>query len=228
MSLRLRRGWLIAQLLLAAREFDRAEALFSELNREAPDSADVSAGARSHRAAQRRCRGRPPRMETGHRFGHLPMRQALLSSYAILADEAGLSPEDIRPALERAVALDPHFDDAHYQLALLEKNADHYEAALRHFQAMRVIPAARAYAYWLALADTYNELGRRDEAQSASQHAAAARNYSIERARADEQTYIADTDIGVRFARDATGHLILITARMKHRETRLESVHRAK
>ena len=46
---------------------------------------------------------------------------------------------DIRPALERAVALEPDFDDAHYQLALLEKNAGHYEAAIREFHAMRIV-----------------------------------------------------------------------------------------
>ena len=51
--------------------------------------------------------------------------------YAILADQAGLPAGDIRPALERAIALQPDFDDAHYQLALLEKNAGRYEAALR-------------------------------------------------------------------------------------------------
>ena len=50
----------------------------------------------------------------------------------------------------RASHCEPDFDDAHYQLALLEKNAGHYEAALREFHAMRIVAGTRAYAYWLA------------------------------------------------------------------------------
>jgi len=138
--------------------------------------------------------------------------------YAILADQAGLGADDIRPALERAVTLQPNFDDARYQLALLEKNAGRYEAALRQFQAIREVQDARAYAYWLALADTYNELGRREEAQSAGERAAAYAITAAERARAAEQTFIARTDLAVRFAHDASGRLILVTTRMPHQQ----------
>ena len=95
--------------------------------------------------------------------------------YAILADQAGLARRRYPSGAGARDCLQPDFDDAHYQLALLEKNAGHYEAALREFQAMRTVPDTRAYAYWLALADTFNELGRRDEAQSAARHAASTR-----------------------------------------------------
>ena len=139
--------------------------------------------------------------------------------YAILADQAGLPADDIRPALERAVALQPDFDDAHYQLALLEKNARHYEAALEQFHAMRSVPETRAYPYWLALADTFNELGQRDEAQSAARRASEHATTARERARAAEETYIAQTDPGVQFARDASGHLQLVTTRMPHQQS---------
>jgi Tetratricopeptide repeat len=107
-------------------------------------------------------------------------------------------------------------DDAHYQLALLEKNAGRYEAALREFLAMGEVKDARAYPYWMALADTYNQLGRRDEAQSAAQRAAVHAITAAERERADEQTFIAQTDLGVRFSRDAAGRPIMVTARMPH------------
>ena len=40
-----------------------------------------------------------------------------------------------------------------------------------------------------------------------------------ERARAAEQTYIAQTDPGVQFARDASGHLQLVTTRMPHQQS---------
>jgi len=41
---------------------------------------------------------------------------------------------------------------------------------------------------------------------------------AAERARADEQTFIAQTDVAVRFAHDATGRPILVTARMPHQQ----------
>jgi tetratricopeptide (TPR) repeat protein len=208
---------LLAQVLLAAGEFDRAEARFSALAREAPDSAEVSAGLgmialhRGDSAGARRAWKRA--IDQG-------ISDAVLCyHYAILADEAGLPAEDIRPALQRAIALQPDFDDAHYQLALLEKNARNYEAAMREFHAIRVVPAARAYAYWLALADTFNEVGRRDEAQSAAQHAGEHATTAAERAHAAEETYIAQTDLGVQFSSDASGHLQLVTTRTPHQQS---------
>jgi hypothetical protein len=101
-------------------------------------------------------------------------------------------------------------------LALLEKNAGHHQAAVEQFQAMRTVPDTRAYACWLALADTFNELGRRDEAQSAARHASEHATTVAERTRAAQQAYIAQTDLGVQFARDSSGHLQLETTRMPH------------
>jgi tetratricopeptide (TPR) repeat protein len=205
---------LLGQMLLTGGAFDRAEEIFRDLAHGAPGSADVSAALgviALHKGdlagAQRAWK---QAIEEGISDARLCFR------YAILADQVGLSADEIRPALARATALDPDFDDAHYQLALLEKNAGHYEAALGEFQAMRTVADARAYAYWLALADTFNELGRREEAESAAQHAAMLAITASERSRAEEETYVAKTDIAVRFARDATGRLILITARMPH------------
>ncbi len=112
--------------------------------------------------------------------------------------------------------LQPDFDDARYQLALLEKNAGRYQAALEQFQAMRTVEGPRAYAYWLALADTFNELGRREDAEAAAGHAAEHASTAAERARAAQQTYIAQTDFGVRFARDPDGQLKLTATRIPH------------
>ena len=208
---------LLAQLLLAADEFDRAEALFSALGQDEPDSAAVSVGLGLIKLHQGDSDG-------ARRFWKHAIDQGiddakLCYHYAILADQANLPAGDIRPALERAVALEPDFDDAHYQLALLEKNAGHYEAAIREFHAMRNVAGTRAYAYWLAVADTFNEMGRRDEARSAARHAAEHATTVPERARADQETYFAETDPGVQFARDASGHLQLVTTRMPHQQS---------
>lgn len=203
---------LLAQLLLAAGEFDRAQALFSAL----PDSAEVSAALGT--IALHKGDRNAARLAWGRAVALGITDAQLCYHYAILADQAGLSPDDIRPALERAIALAPDFDDARYQLALLHKNAGRYEAALEQFQAMRGIEDTRAYGYWLALADTFNELGRRDEAQSAAGHAAEHAGTAAERAHAAEQTYMAQTDLGVQFARDPSGHLQMVTTRVPHQQ----------
>jgi tetratricopeptide (TPR) repeat protein len=208
---------LLAQVLLAAGEFDRAEACFTALAHAAADSAEVSAGLGMIALHKGDSEGARRDWKRAIDQGITDAR--LCYHYAILADQAALPADDIRPALARAVALQPDFDDAHYQLALLEKNAGRYEAALREFHAMRIVPDARAYAYWLALADTFNELGRRDEAESAARHAGEHATTAAERARAAEETYIAQTDPGVQFARDASGHLQLVTTRMPHQQS---------
>jgi tetratricopeptide (TPR) repeat protein len=204
---------LLAQLLLTAGEFDRAQGLFSAL----PDSAEVSAalGAialhKGDRNAARRAWGRAVAQGITD--------AQLCYHYAILADQAGLGPDDIRPALERAIALAPDFDDARYQLALLHKNAGRYQAAIEQLQAMRTIEDQRAYAYWLALADTFNELGRRDEAQSAAGRAAEHAGSAAERAHAAEQIYMAQTELGVQFARDLNGNLQMVATRVPRQQS---------
>jgi thioredoxin-like negative regulator of GroEL len=202
---------LLAQLLLAAGEFERAGKLFAALGQDAPESAAVSAALGMIALHNGDSAG-------ASRFWKRAIDQGipdgrLCYQYAVLADQAGLPPADIRPVLERALQLQPDFDDAHYQLALLEKNDRHYEAALREFQAMRVVSPARAYAYWLALADTFNELGLRDEALSAARHASEHVTTSAERARAAEESYIAQTELAVQFTSDASGLPRLVTTR---------------
>lgn len=208
---------LLAELLLASGEFDRAESQFTGILADAPDSAEVWAALGTIALAKRDYAGARRAWKRAMDLGIADAR--FCYQYAVLADEAGLAPEEIRAALERAVELQPDFDDAHYHLALLEKNARHYEAALREFHAMRRVPESRAYAYWLALADTFNELGLRDEAQSAARQASEHAATAAERALALEQIHIAQTDMAVRFSRDASGELQLVTTRVPHQQT---------
>jgi len=208
---------LLAQVLLAAGEFERAETLFSALRQDEPESAAVSA-ALGMIALHKGDSGGASRFWKRAIDQGIPDAR-LCYQYALLADQAGLPPGDIRPALERALRLQPDFDDAHYQLALLEKNARHYEAALREFHAMRVVSPARGYAYWLALADTFNELGRRDEALSAAGHASEHAATSAERARAAEQSYLAQTELAVQFISDASGHPRLVATRKPQQQS---------
>jgi len=207
----------LAQLLLAAGELDQAEARFTSLAVAAPDSPEVFAGLGM--VALRKGDSDGARRAWKRAIDQGIGDAELCFRYAVLAAEAGLPADDIRPALQRAVALQPDFDDAHYQLALLEKNARQFEAALHEFHAMRMVSDTRAFAYWLALADTFNELDRRDEAQSAARHAGEHATNAAERASAAQETYLAQTDLGVQFARDASGRLQVVTTRMPHQQS---------
>ena len=203
---------LLADVLLTAGELDRAEALYRALASDAPAEAAAALGS----IALRRDDSEGARREWKQAIALGIQDAALCYRYAILADQAGLSADEIRPALQRAILLQPDYDDARYQLALLEKNSGHYQAALAQFLAMHAVGASRAYPYWMAVADTDNELNRREEAQAAATKAVAYAATPQEKALAAEQAYIAQTDLNVQFARGADGQTQLVTTRSPH------------
>ena len=144
------------------------------------------------------------------------LNASLCYRYANLAQECGYPDADVRPALERAVALDPEFDDARYGLALIEMNAGEFADCVRELRAMRHVAAHRAYDYWAAMANALNELDRRDEAKAAAADAARYARTAAESARAAQLAYLAGTDATVRFERDASGATHLVTTRVPH------------
>jgi tetratricopeptide (TPR) repeat protein len=139
--------------------------------------------------------------------------------YAELLDLDGGRQEERRAALERAVALRPDFNEARWILALLDNNAGHYEAALAHLQGMRVVPPARAYHYWDAMADTLTGLGRGDEAQAAAMRASEYAATAEERTHAAQLAYIARTRLAARLTRDAAGNPQMVTTRVPKGDT---------
>src|SRR5258708_3906108 len=84
---------------------------------------------------------------------------------------------------------------------------------------MTRIAPTRAYSYWSALSYTLNEIDRRDEAKAAALEARKTASTAAERAHAIELGYMADTDLAVRFSRDANGRAQLVTARAPHNQT---------
>ena len=145
---------LMAELLLAIGELDRAQALYRDLARESPPNADVSAALGT--LALRKGDRETARREWKQAIDEGVDDANLCYRYAILAQDSGISADEIRPALKRAIALSPGFDDARYSLALLESNAGHYETAVTHLRAMRNVARTRAYAYWTAMAYALN------------------------------------------------------------------------
>jgi tetratricopeptide (TPR) repeat protein len=205
---------LLAELMMAAGELDRAEALYRDLDRESPRNPDLAAALGTIALSRGDHEG--ARREWKHAIEAGVTDARLCYRYAVLAGMVGLANDEVRPALERAVALRPEFDDARYMLALLEKNTSHYEAAIVQLRAMRRIAPARLYDYWSILSDALNELAQREEAQAAADQAARYAANPRERARAAQLAYMAQTDLAVQFARDSSGRSQMITTRVPH------------
>lgn len=205
---------LLADMLAAQGELERAAAMLRELAGEQPRNARILAALGSV-ALQN------GDTDAARRAWKQAIAQNLDDAdiayrYALLADAAALPPDEIRAALERAVALRPDFGDARYKLALLEKNAGRYDVAIAHLRAMHDVAPVRAYAYWSALADALNEVGRRSEAIEAAHQAAEHARTPAERVRAQNLAYVAETDFAVQFARDENGRAEMITTRVPH------------
>jgi len=205
---------LLAELLMASGELDRAEGLYRDLARESPRDADIAAALGT--IALRRGDNEGARREWKQAIEAGVTDAALCYRYAVLAGMAGLSNDEERLALERAVALRPDFDDARYMLALLEKNSSHFEAAVTQLRAMRRVAPARRYDYWSIMADALNELGQRKDAEEAAGQAARYATNPTERARAAQLAYTAQTDLAVQLARDSSGRMQMITTRVPH------------
>ena len=208
---------LLGELLFTAGEVDRAGTLYRELDRHAPNVPEVAAALGS--IALRKDDREGARKEW-RRAMDLGIHDARLCyRYATLAQDAGLDASEIRGALERAIALQPDFDDARFTLALFEMNKGRIEAAVEQFRAMKVIAPARAYGYWSGFAYALTELDLREEAKAAASEAARYAGTPGERAHAASLRNMADTDLAVRFTRDANGRAQLTTARAPHNQT---------
>ena len=192
---------LLATLLLEAGETERAEPLYRELQHEEPLNGDVQAGLGSIALARGDRAGARSRWARALELG--VSDDALCYHYAIVAQNAGVAAEELRPVLERAVAIRPGFDDARYSLALLEKNAGHFAVAVEQLRAMREVAPRRAFAYWSAMSDALDSLERHEEAEEAARMAGLHAGSSEEKARAEELAYMARTEIAVQVAHEA-------------------------
>ncbi len=205
---------LIADLLFACADLGRAKREYRELATERPGEARVAAalGAIALREGDRNMA-----REQWERAIQLGIQDSMLCyRYATLAEDADLPAADISRALRRAIELKTDFDDARYKLGLLECNSGHYKAALEQFRAMRRVPAERAYGYWIAMASALTETDQRREAKEAAAKAMHHATNALERASAARLGYAAETDLTVRFSRDAKGNLQMVTARKPH------------
>lgn len=205
---------MIADLLLAAGDRERAETAYRRLANERPNEPAIAMALGS---IALRKGDKDEARERWQRAMQLGVQDARLCyRYAMLAEDASVPADEIAAALRRAIELKPDFDDARYKLGLLESNRGRYKAALEEFRAMRAVTAARAYGYWTAMSSALTETEQREEAKKA---AAKAMSYAVsaeERAAASQLAYVADTDLTVQVSHEANGNLQMVTARKPH------------
>jgi tetratricopeptide (TPR) repeat protein len=194
---------ILAELLAAIGALDRAEREYRALSAERPSDADAFAALGG--IALRRGDTDGARREWRRAIALGVKDPTLCYRYAALASMAGLPEAEIRPALERTLELQPEYDDARFQLALMEKNAGEHAAAVEDLRKMGPVAPARAYVYWSALADALNGLGDSAGAVDAAHKAADWAVTSEDRRHAGELAYIAETELSVRMTQAADG-----------------------
>ncbi|MBV8710059.1 MAG: hypothetical protein JO028_22935 [Acidobacteriaceae bacterium] len=205
---------LMAGLLLDIGELNRAEAAYRELLRESSNDAEAYGALGSIMLRQGDREG--ARRNWGLAMQHGISDANLCYRYALLAEETGLSQNEVIDALGKAITLHPEFDDARYKLALINNNKGDYAEGLRQLLGMKSVKPARAFAYWAAMAYAYDQLGEREKTKSAATEAMQHAMTKAERDRAAQLLYFAETDLTMRAARDANGNLQFITTRVKH------------
>ena len=207
--------FLLAQLMLVSGHVDQAKSRFANLSLEQSNNPDVSVALGTIALRQG---NRPEALNLWRRAIKLNVQDPeLCYRYALLADEAGLDPQEIKLGLERAVLLSPAFDDARYRLALVQYHLADYRSALENLRKMDVPKEPRRrYAYWTAMATSLLELNENDEAVKTAHQAADDAQNEHDHEAAMQIAYVAATDMNVQFATDADGRTRMVTTRIPH------------
>lgn len=205
---------LLARISLVSGHYDDAATRYRKMAQSEPENPEFAAalGVIALRQGKREEAINDWRQALDHHVNDA----ALCYRYAILAEDEGKDSESIRKALERAVELDPGFDDARYKLALLENRLGDSQEAVRQLKAMRVPDGDRRFAYWSALSSGLTDLDQRQEAVDAAHQAIQAARTESEKSRARQLEYMAKTDLTVQYETDAEGHSQLVTTRVPH------------
>lgn len=207
----------LAALILASGDLDRAQAIYGTLQTQRTSDPAVSAtlgfiALRKHDEVKAILEWKRA-LELG------VTDPVLCYQYASLLENAHAPDDQIAAALRRAIELKPGYDDARFRLGLLESSRQNYGAALDQLRAMRSVPRGRAYTYWLTIASALLETDQRPAAKSAAEKAIAFAATPDQRDAAALLALDTQTDITVQFARDHEGNLQMVTSRKPHGST---------
>ena len=207
----------LAGLVLASGDLDRAQAVYRTLQTQRTSDPAVAATLGS--IALRKHDEVKAILEWKRAFDLGVRDPVLCYQYATLLENAHAPEDQIAAALLRAIELSPRYDDARFRLGLLESSRQNYAAALEQLRAMRSVPRARAYSYWLAIASALLGTDQRPAAKAAAQKAVALGTTPDERHIAALLALDTETDMTVQFARDTQGNVQIVTSRKPHGAT---------
>jgi len=207
----------LAALVLASGDLDRAQAIYQSLQTERISDPAIAATLGS--IALRKHDEVKAILEWKRAFELGVTDPVLCYQYASLLENAHAGEDQIAAALRRAIELRPDYDDARYRLGLLESSRKNYATALEQLRAMRSVPRARAYSYWLAIASALLETDQRRAAKAAAEKAIAFAATPDQREAAALLELDTETDVTVQFARDSRGNLQMVTTRKPHGAT---------
>ncbi len=207
----------LASLVLASGDLDRAQAVYRSLQTERTSDPTVAATLGS--IALRKHDDVKAILEWKRAFDLGVRDPVLCYQYATLLETTRAPDDQIAAALGRAIEIKPGYDDARFKLGLLESSRGNYAAALQQFRAMQAVPRARAYSYWLGIASALLATDQRPAAKAAAQKAIAFAETPDQREIATLLAFDTETDATVQFARDPQGNLQMVTSRKPHAET---------
>ncbi len=216
----------LAALVLASGDLDRAQAVYRTLQTER--SSDPAVAATLGSIALRKHDDVKAILEWKRAFDLGTNDPVLCYQYATLLEETHAPDDVIAAALKRAIELKPGFDDARFRLGLLESRRQNYAAALQQLRGMRSVPRGRAYTYWLTIASALLETDQRSTAKAAAEKAIAFAATPDQQEAAALLERDTQTDPTVQFARDRNGNLQLVATRKPHGVDGLESIHRTR
>ncbi len=207
----------LAALVLASGDLDRAQAVYRTLQTQRTSDPAVAATLGS--IALRKHDEVKAILEWKRAFELGVTDPVLCYQYATLLENAHAPDDQIAAVLRRAIELKPGYDDARFRLGLLESSRQNYAAALEQLRAMRSVPRARAYTYWLTIASALLETDRRPAAKAAADKAIAFAATSDQREAAALLALDTETDVTVQFVRDRQGNPQMVTTRKPHGAT---------
>jgi hypothetical protein len=208
---------MLAGLALASGDLDRAQAIYR--NGQSGRASSPASATALGSAALRKHDDVKAILEWKRAFDLGMSDPVLCYQYATLLENFHAPDEQIAAALRRAIELRPHYDDARFQLGLLESSRENYAAALAQLRAMRPVPRRRAYSYWLAMASALLGTEQRPAAKAAAEKAIAFAETPDQGEAATLLELDTESDGTVQFARDTQGHLHMVTTRKPHGAT---------
>jgi hypothetical protein len=207
----------LAGLVLASGDLDRAETVYRNL--QTRSTSDPTVASTLGFLALRRHDDVKALLEWKQAFDLGTKDPVLCFQYANLLQNAHAPEDQIAAALERAIQSNSRYDDARFQLALLENGRENYAAALEQLRAMRPVAPARAYTYWLAMGSALLGTGQRPAAKVAAEKAASFAVTTDQRDAAALFALDTETDVTVQMAHDSQGNLRVVTSRKPHGAT---------